>query len=206
MLQWMRGQSPPCPWDGACFHEAALRGDLVLLKWLRNQSLPCPWGTKTFEAAAFHGNLAVLDWLTAQDCPIDGPSAWTHAASCGHHHVLRWLHKRKIPFLDPETGAPPPCSPASASALMLVADIGWPLRGQDLVRLRMARNSFCTFHGLLRWCKHAVSDPSRGACAAFDYLGANPSGQGLLVRMSRLPHELIDLIAVKADLQHSVKV
>lgn len=204
MLQWLRAQAPSCPWHSTCCQVAAARGQLDMLQWLRSQG--CPWGPDTFAIAVSRGDLAILDWLAAQGCPINGPEAWTHAASDGHHHVLQWLHERKIPFVDPETGASPLQSPSSASALMLVADMGWPLRGSGWEKLRMARKTFCTFHGLLRWCRRAVSDPSRGVSVAFNYLGPNASGQGLLVRMSRLPQELIDVIAVKAGLHHGVKV
>jgi hypothetical protein len=43
MLQWLRKQDPPCPWDSRACSNAAQRGHLEVLKWLRGQDPPCPW-------------------------------------------------------------------------------------------------------------------------------------------------------------------
>ena len=71
-------------------------------------------------------------------------------------------------------------------------------------QLNQARKAYCTFHGLLRWCRRAVSDPSKGAHLAFDSPPGDISGQILLVRLSLLPSELIRKIAVAAELQHDI--
>ena len=39
---------------------------------------------------------------------------------------------------------------------------GAPLPAVQHHLLMQARRTFCTFHGLLRWCRRAVSDPSLG--------------------------------------------
>ncbi|KAK9830769.1 hypothetical protein WJX74_006321 [Apatococcus lobatus] len=206
MLQWMQRQNPPCPLDITCSAAAAVSGNLDLLRWLRDQSPPCPWGESSTWAAVARGDLVMLEWLVNAGCEVEGPLCWTTALSRRHPHVLRWLHVRKIPFASPGTKCLPRLDYPSASILMLVGDMGSPLDERDQDRLALARRTFCLFHGLLRWCRKAVSDPSRGAQLAFDYLGSNTSGQGLLVRMSRLPQELIALIAVKADLQYDMKI
>jgi hypothetical protein len=36
---------------------------LEVLQWLRNQDPPCPWNEHTCTAAAANGNLDVLQWL-----------------------------------------------------------------------------------------------------------------------------------------------
>ena len=88
--------------------------------------------------------------------------------------------------------------------LLFLGDIGAPLPADQQARLLVARRAFCTFHGLLRWCRSAVSDPSRGAHCAFDYLSNESAGQELLVLLSKLPSELVTKIAVAARLQHDI--
>ena len=98
-------------------------------------------------------------------------------------------------------------------AVPIRANLNTPLPGGHWSRfhhkfraeeLLTARRSLCTFQGLLRWCRRAGLDPSKGMHGAFDSFSANASGHGLLVRMSMLPQELIDRIAVAAELQHDL--
>ncbi|KAK9840324.1 hypothetical protein WJX74_007627 [Apatococcus lobatus] len=88
--------------------------------------------------------------------------------------------------------------------LLLLGDIGAALTPEQQVQLLSARRTFCTFHGLLRWCRHAVWDPSKGMHRAFDILSTNASGQNLLVRLSMLPPEILSRIALIAGLQHTI--
>ena len=85
MLQWLRSQQPPCPWDARCTLRATQLGDLSMLRWLLAQDPPCPHCTAE---AARQGHLAVLEWLCSQGVKMDGVEYY-HAASEGHHHVLR---------------------------------------------------------------------------------------------------------------------
>lgn len=41
IIQWLRSQDPPCPWDEFTCEKAALGGHLETLKWLRSQDPPC---------------------------------------------------------------------------------------------------------------------------------------------------------------------
>jgi hypothetical protein len=70
ILQWMREQQPPCPWDDhwTCTN-AASSGYLHILQWLREQQPPCPWSHWTFTNAASEGHLHVLQWLREQQPP-----------------------------------------------------------------------------------------------------------------------------------------
>jgi hypothetical protein len=69
VLEWLRAQTPPCPWDESVCTAAAASGHLATLKWLRGQAPPCPWQASACTAAAKHGHLATLQWLRAQEPP-----------------------------------------------------------------------------------------------------------------------------------------
>ncbi len=200
MLRWMRAQEPPCPWDGRCLNAAAGYGHIQMLEWISAQYPICPWGPQSSDAAAARGRLEALEFLHSHGCSVAG-SAYCHAARENRRHVLKWLHDHRIPAPShvPEDG-----SIFSTPMLMFLGDIGALLPNGLRARLQAARQTFCAFHGLLRWCRSAVSDPSRGAHRAFDYLSDDSSGQELLVLLSRLPLELVSKIAVAADLQHDV--
>ena len=90
MLQWMRAQDPPCPWDSEVCAWAAFGGHLEVLKWLRGQDPPCPWDSDVCGWAARYGHLNVLRWARSQGCPWDEevPRA---AAEWGQLKVLKWL-------------------------------------------------------------------------------------------------------------------
>ena len=90
--------------------------------------------------------------------------------------------------------------------LMFLLDIGVPLPLATKRAVVLARKAQCTFHGLIRWCRKAVSDPSRAAHRAFDRLAEDGSGQMLLLRLSLLPAELINKIAVAAQIQHDISL
>jgi hypothetical protein len=76
VLEWLRSQDPPCPWDNtsfgmdsnACTH-AAYSGHLDVLVWLRSQDPPCPWDEWVCRYAAINGHLDVLEWAKANRCP-----------------------------------------------------------------------------------------------------------------------------------------
>ncbi len=69
VLQWLRAQDPPCPWNEETCGYAAVGGHLKVLQWLRAQDPPCPWDEETCSSAAENGHLEVLQWLRAQDPP-----------------------------------------------------------------------------------------------------------------------------------------
>jgi len=98
VLQWLRSQSPPCPWDATTCAAAAEGGHHEVLKWAREQDPPCPWDEETCSAAAEGGHLKVLKWARNQDppCPWD---AWTcrWAAKGGHLEVLQWAREYGCP-------------------------------------------------------------------------------------------------------------
>lgn len=64
MLQWLRAQDPPCPWDESVCRGAA-NGGLDVLQWLRAQEPPCPWNARHCAVLARSG--PVQDWIRQQD-------------------------------------------------------------------------------------------------------------------------------------------
>ena len=91
VLQWLRAQDPPCPWDERTCSSAAEGGHLHILQWLRAQDPPCPWDNWSCARAANGGHLHMLQWLRAQDppCPWD-EETFMYAADKDHVHVLDW--------------------------------------------------------------------------------------------------------------------
>ncbi len=264
MLGWLRGQNPPCPWD-VLVTQGAASNDIKTLQWLRAQDPPCPWGTSTCAAAAMRGKLDALIWLRGQDPPCPwNQSCAKYAARRPDVTIMRWLldnqglsqssvqseciqtaacrenlamleelYKHGIPltgelyilaaqrnhghivrFLDScnialpastvrvETSTWPACH-IRLPYLMFLSDIGPNLLlSHDQQQVTEARRACCLFHGLVRWCKRAVSDPSSNAHLAFDSAAEDRSGQLLLAQLSQLPPELVGKIAVAAELQH----
>ena len=227
-MQWLRDQDPPCPWDPSACAAAAKHGNLEVLIWLRAQYPPCPWDGTCLEAATCQPNAEILEWLDRNGCSHVPNSFDLHrVANCGHlaelewlsdhgwaltgrlyneaaylnrAHIVKFLHEKKVPLPTMEPIFPCTWPPI----LMLLADIGMALSEVNLEKATRARRAHCTFHGLLRWFKRAVSDPSRGAHLAFDSLAEDRSGQMLLYRLSLLPSELISRIAVAAEIQHDL--
>jgi hypothetical protein len=54
VLQWLRSQEPPCPWDKEACTRAAQGGHLGMLQRLRVQEPPCPWDAGVVARIAFH--------------------------------------------------------------------------------------------------------------------------------------------------------
>ena len=97
LLQWLRAQDPPCPWDAypcasTCI-AAVERGDLAMLQWLRAQDPPCPWDANVGHEAAWGGHLAILQWMRAQDGWEEAwdPCACHNAINGRGLEVLRWM-------------------------------------------------------------------------------------------------------------------
>ena len=167
--------------------------------WLVARHAPCPLPA---EAAVKRGNLPELQWLSSQGCLLSG-TLYILAANSHCSHTLKWLHSQGAPV--PSLGASSKLHRwVAAPALLFLGDIGADLPVTDCKRLTNARRTLRTFQGLLRWCRRAVSDPSKGMHRASDSLSANASGQSLLVRLSMLPQELTDRVAVAAQLQHDL--
>ncbi len=205
-VQWIRDQYPQPhgkpPWDGSCTAAAALGGSLDLLKWLRSQSPPCPWAAKTGVHAACVGSVPMLAWLHSQGCPLDG-TLYHQAAIRRHAHVLQWLHGAGIPV--PTDAISDAYGAMGVPITMFMGDIGCPLCPSSQRRLMRARRAFCTFHGLLRWCRNHQPVYGQGPRRrhAFDQKFRNGK-KDLLVGLSRLPPELVSRIAVAAGLQHDL--
>ena len=233
MLKWIRAQDPPCPWDSGCCRTAIIYSDLEILQWLRAQDPPCPWDEACFEVAANQPDVEILQWLVENGCPFVPSSVdlsglhyprslpvldWLHDHGCPltsdlyinaallkQPHILSFLHRIRAPLPEPNDRAwvDFPFRPA---ILMSLVDIGVQLPAKQRQLVDQARRTHCTFHGLVRWYRRAISDPSRGAHQAFDSLASDRSGQMLLYRLGLLPPELISKIAVAAGFQHEVNL
>ena len=230
-LKWLRAQDPPCPWDSSCCQTAAIYSNLEFLQWLRAQDPPCPWDETCFDFASNQPDVDVLQWLVENGC-LFVPSSiglsglaylrtlpvleWLHDHGClltrdlyitaallKQPHILTFLHRIRAPLPEPNDRAWMDCD-FSPAMLMSLADIGVQLPPKHRQRVDQARRSHCTFYGLVRWYRRAISDASRGAHQAFDSLAADRSGQMLLYRLGLLPPELISKIAMAAEIQHEV--
>ncbi len=227
-LVWLRAQNPPCPFSKDCTDLAAWES-IETLQWLLDNG--CPIGPKTTmhvsalgdvamlkrlrsagaslhslcpSYAAHKGHLPVLEWLSEQGIQLD--ELYFVAARIRDNLLLKFLHERKVP---PKAGLPrggwgPQGFSFAQPMLMFLADIGMQLPPETWQRVTDARRAHCTFHGLVRWCRRAISDPSRGSHRAFDFMAADGTGQLLLTRLCLLPPELISKIAVAAQLQHDI--
>jgi len=52
VLQWLRAQEPPYPWNEDACYAAARDGHMGVLRWLREQDPPCPWDEEECTKAA----------------------------------------------------------------------------------------------------------------------------------------------------------
>ena len=199
-MKWLRARQPPCPWDARCCAAAALSRQLDTLIWLRAQDPPCPLGATCALKAVQGGHLAVLEWLIAQEVPLT-EDMWQVAAEEGHYHILRYLHRQQV--ARPETSLTRLCH-TPLPILMYLADVGVPLKKKQMQQVKKARRAYCTIHGLVRWCRRAICQPSRGSWQGFDRMAANCSGQLLLTRLCMLPPELVSKITLAARLQRNM--
>jgi hypothetical protein len=127
-LEWMRSQTPACPFKVLSCHHAAREGHLDALKCLRALSPPCPWNACTFCFAVERGHLNILQWLKTQDpCPLQEPFTNTHwcsaAAAGGHVNVMQWLREQY-----PSCQLPSTCTEAARGGHLNM--LQW-LRSQD---------------------------------------------------------------------------
>ncbi len=225
-LIWLRGQDPPCPFSTQCTSIAAAWSNLEVLQWLHARG--CPLGPSTARMATFGRNVTMLKWLQSVGCPPSDDCIRTacqgdlatfewlcdqgcqltgklyYIAARGHNRlVLGFLHRKKVPF----PAITKTCSWSllvPLDILMFLVDIGMHLPVEKLQLVEEARRAHCTFHGLIRWCRQAISDPSKGSHHAFDAMAEDGSGQLLLTRLCMLPPELISKIALSAHLQHDI--
>ena len=72
VLMWLMAQNCPGPDASTCAF-AAIGGQLAVLQWLRDQSPPCPWDEQTSRSAYQYHRYDVLLWLITQNppCPCD---------------------------------------------------------------------------------------------------------------------------------------
>lgn len=181
-----------------------------MLQCLRALSPPCPPHSECTVLAARRGNLPVLQWLASQGCSLSGDLyCYVTSAHGPAKGILRWLREQKVPppaTISDRLWMNANLRVATAPRLMFLADLGVELPKNDKEKLIRARKTFCTFHGLVRWIRRAVSDPSKNIHLAFNQLSTDVPGQQLLLRLSMLAPELVSKVAVMARLQHDVFV
>ena len=71
ILQWLRLQNPPCPWDENTCNVAVRKDNLCILQWLRSQNPPCPWNQEVCMIALNDLQLDTLEWIQTQTPPIE---------------------------------------------------------------------------------------------------------------------------------------
>ncbi|KAK9864240.1 hypothetical protein WJX84_002923 [Apatococcus fuscideae] len=140
---------------------------------------------KVFARAITKGQLSALKWVNAltysdMDGFFDPEFPMMLAAKDGHLVILRYLRSLQ-----------PPCPWDDNVSL-------WAADHPDCLMWLLTQDPPCPCH------EDAISDPSRGAHRAYDYLSTNTSGQELLALLSGLPPELISKIAVAAEIQHDI--
>lgn len=207
MLRWMRSQDQPAPWNSDMGVAAARSGSIPLLHWLQAQGAPCPIYNQCVSVAVMKGHLPMLQHLHSLGCTLDG-TLYLRAAASSSGHILQWLQRQAVPV--------PIELPLNfkdwggwelrfqGSMVMFLADIGFPLPAPLTRQLARTRKAFCTFHGLVRWTRAAVADPSKGIHRAFTRVSASTNGKHLLIRLSMLPQDLLNRIATLAELQHDL--
>ena len=99
VLQWMRAQHPPCPWNSKVCYWAARNGHLEVLRWARSQG--CPWHKGVPLIAARRGHLEVLVWLINEGFSHNKSKCREAAEDGGERarKVLEWLNERREKYL-----------------------------------------------------------------------------------------------------------
>ncbi|KAK9824761.1 hypothetical protein WJX74_005756 [Apatococcus lobatus] len=236
LMQWMRAQDPPCPWDETCIRSAMRFGSLCIIQWLCQQSCPwhtscvwdivaagsesvdivewmhsqplelAPWEPRFSLGCAAAGGLPMLQWLHKAGYQLDADTAW-YAAQRGHLRVAHWLLSSGLDAPSPQ------CAWLSdyfsVPTLLLWGQHDMPLFAHSRKRLQLARATFCTLHGLIRWCRKQMphssiklegSEPTLTK-SPFPFSSSSRPAQQLLVNIAMLPHEIFVKIAVAAELQ-----
>lgn len=238
VVKWMREQESPCPWDEWAFLRAVHCGNLSMVEWLCQQDPPCPWTSDCLLTATGLGGrlgLRVLQCLLSQDHPVFlewKPACTENSAALGDLATLQWLHEKgfSLSMKCPEYAADAgridilawllsvgirpktlcDVNPAwPAPILMLWGDYGLPLPAYLPQQLQLARATFCTFHGLIRWRRTWLGNAGRVSNAAKSrsaFCSQGCHGEQLLTLLARLPNDIITMIAVTADLQHDFHV
>ncbi len=98
VLQWLRAQKHPCPWDESVCSAAAYNGNLSMLQWLRAQDPPSPWNDDVRILATLYGHLHVLEWLRAQNLPF----SWSSMISDSNVDAVKahLTHSENVKFTD----------------------------------------------------------------------------------------------------------
>ena len=187
-----------CPWDACSSWYAAASGNLGMLQWLLSQDSPCPLPSACMDVTISNQQWPVMQYLHSERWPLKG-SVYYQAAS--HPQVLFWLHVPASTTIPKDAAELWSLSQAPSDAVMVLGDMGVPLPEAATQRLLLARRTFCTFHGLLRWACSALASLRGGHGHANDCSAPGMTGKHLLIRLSMLPQELINKIARLAGLQ-----
>ncbi len=201
-IQWLRGQQPSCPWGPPCTAAAAAKGSLELLQWMRGQSPPCPWDVSTSIAAAEFGDVTLVKWIYDQGGPI-GADVYQCAITERHVPLLQWLHDSNIPKPTEDLGD---WLRIDTPVLLLLAEIGVPMSDSVKAKLILAQRSYCTFHGLVRWCARASPmQKTQHQCPVQADSEPTPvkpavSSRDLLFQLSQISNDLFTRIAAEVGL------
>lgn len=97
VMQWLRAQTPPCPWFSSTLAAAAECGNLEVLSWSRAQG--CEWGSNVCLKAAVGGQIETLRWLRSRNpCPCPWTAECCDQASItGNIKMLEYLRVEASP-------------------------------------------------------------------------------------------------------------
>lgn len=84
-------------WNVKLSHAIAKNGSIELMDFIRDQDKPCPYNVQTCAIAALYGHLELLIWLRTprygrHSCKMDY-KVRENAALNGHLHILKWAYK-----------------------------------------------------------------------------------------------------------------
>ncbi|GAQ78679.1 hypothetical protein KFL_000170250 [Klebsormidium nitens] len=158
VLQWLREQTPPCPWDATlCIALAAQMKSFAIAEWVLGQD---PSAGKTLcNVAAKAGFLDALAWARKHGLPWD-EGVCTGAAMRGQFAALRWLRKRS-----------PPCPwHPSLCAFFAAEEKQFEMAQWVLKKARSAAPSVCAYAAclgsmhVLEWARKRKLEWGNDAC------------------------------------------
>jgi hypothetical protein len=100
-VQWLRSQTPPCPFDDKVFKEALLTKNVEVLQFLVADGAPCDWKlTGDCESAIMSYDVNVLKWLCSltTQCPWERDKICELAIKYGKLDMLQWLVAQDYPL------------------------------------------------------------------------------------------------------------
>lgn len=107
LLLRARNSTPSFPFTEWTASTVVEKNNLPLLQWLRAQDPPCPWNANVTNTAATKGFLEILDWSYSEGCPLS-KGVCSEAASNGHLDCLQYGYNHRENSVSSITRNPSP--------------------------------------------------------------------------------------------------